>query len=158
MEITRDGEAVSPGEEGEVTVTNLDNRAMPFIRYDLEDLGVLDEGGCSCGNTLPRMRLTEGRKRGAVKLPDGRVIPAMVVTGGLPYVNGVKQFQVTQERIDRFSLKVVKGVGFSEETLEEVEKSLKRVLGEVEIVLSLVDDIPREKSGKFRPFMTRVPA
>ena len=44
VEITRDGETLPIGEEGEVTVTNLDNHAMPFIRYDLEDIGALVGG------------------------------------------------------------------------------------------------------------------
>jgi len=52
VEITRDGETVSPSKEGEVTVTNLDNHVMPFIRYHLEELGFLDEDECSCGNTF----------------------------------------------------------------------------------------------------------
>ena len=38
VEVIRDGEIVSAGEEGEITVTNLIKHAMPMLRYNLEDL------------------------------------------------------------------------------------------------------------------------
>ncbi|GAH17287.1 unnamed protein product, partial [marine sediment metagenome] len=59
VEIIRDRKVVALGEAGEVTVTNLENHAMPFIRYNLEDIGVLLEDDCSCGNCAPLMKLTE---------------------------------------------------------------------------------------------------
>jgi phenylacetate-CoA ligase len=158
VEITRDGEVVSPGKEGDVTFTTLINHAMPFIRYDLEDIGALVEGECPCGNCFPRMRLTEGRKREVIRLSDGRVVPAVWVIGYLPQIRGVKQFQIVQEDLDTFSVSIVKGIEFSTHTFEEIREKLNPVLGDVVLDLSVVDEIPREKSGKLRPFITKVQA
>ena len=102
------------------------------------------------------MRLTEGRKREVISLGDGRIIPAAFVTGYLPQVRGVRQFQLVQEDFGRFSIRIVKGVDFSARTFEEIREKLGPVLGDVVLEISTVDEIPREKSGKFRPFMTKV--
>ena len=50
MEVVKDGRNVGFGEKGNVCVTGLNNRCMPFIRYDLGDVAILREGKeCSCG-------------------------------------------------------------------------------------------------------------
>ncbi len=61
VEVLKDGQPASPGEQGEIVVTGLLNGAMPIIRYRLGDLGVLSDEICSCGRTLPLLRSVEGR-------------------------------------------------------------------------------------------------
>jgi phenylacetate-CoA ligase len=58
LEILRDGKPAAEGEEGEIVVTVLQNRAMPLIRYNLEDRARLLPGRCPCGRYLPRLELT----------------------------------------------------------------------------------------------------
>jgi len=157
VEIIRDGEAVSRGKEGEVTVTNFDNYAMPFIRYNLGDLGVLIGDDCSCGSCFPLMRLTAGRKKDMVELPDGRVVSVLAVISVLNNIQGIKQFQLIQEKTSHFLVKVVKGRMFVGETVGEVKQMLESVLDDIEIEVMIVDNIPRDKSGKFKPFITKVP-
>ena len=157
VEITRDGEPVSTGERGEITATNLTNYAMPFIRYNVEDLGILIENECSCGSPFPLMKITEGRKSDIVQLPDGKAISALSVYSCLLPIQGIKQFQMTQEKTDRFTVKIVKDSKFTDTTIEEVKQTLKQRLGDVEVEVFVVDNIPKEKSGKFRQFITKVP-
>ena len=48
-----DGERVrGPGGIGEIVVTELNNCAMPLIRYRTGDFGALGAGTCECGCTL----------------------------------------------------------------------------------------------------------
>jgi phenylacetate-CoA ligase len=157
VEVTRNGETVSTGEEGEITVTNLDNYATPSIRYNLEDLGVLIDDKCSCGKSFPLMRVTGGRKRDVVQLPNGRRLSALAVYGGLAFIQGIKQFQLIQEKNDYFSVRIVKGREFTDKTVNEIIQKLRQRLGNVQAEVSVTDNIPREKSGKFRPFVTNVP-
>src|SRR5207249_8098782 len=42
-----------PGEPGAVVVTDLTNRAMPIIRYQVGDVAVLSDRVCTCGRGLP---------------------------------------------------------------------------------------------------------
>jgi phenylacetate-CoA ligase len=157
VEITEDGEAVSKGEEGDITVTNLDQYAMPIIRYDQGDLGILIDEECPCGCNFPLMKITIGRKIDVIQLPDGRAISARNVYSDLNLIQGIKQYQVIQEKIDRLTVKIVKDSRFTEETCEEVSQMFKQKLGNVEVDISLFDDIQRDKSGKFKPFITKIP-
>ncbi|HEX58728.1 MAG TPA: phenylacetate--CoA ligase family protein [Methanomicrobia archaeon] len=58
------GEVIPPdsGESGEVVVTNLFARDMPFIRYGTEDVAYLETERCGCGRTharlIPRDRIS----------------------------------------------------------------------------------------------------
>gem|GEM_PF-6392225 len=51
------GTSVREGEEGRIVITDLMNRAMPFIRYDTGDRAVLLSQKCRCGIEWPRLRL-----------------------------------------------------------------------------------------------------
>ncbi|GAG79844.1 unnamed protein product, partial [marine sediment metagenome] len=153
--ITRDGETLSIGEEGEVTVTNLENYAMPFIRYDLEDIGVLLGGECPCGNSSIRMQLTEGRTKDRIWLPDGRRIPATVPIEVLRYVPGLRQFQLIQEASDHFLVAIIPGRGMAQTAPDTITQQLRPILGDVTIEVRAVDHIPRQKSGKLRQFISR---
>jgi phenylacetate-CoA ligase len=164
VEITRDGEPVSRGEEGEITVTNLTNYAMPFIRYNMGDIGSMIADHCSCGISFPLMKITLGRKNDVVRLSEGRMIPALHVWGNLVWIQGIKQLQVVQEKVDHFIIKIVKSNNFTTETCKEAEQMLRQKLGNVEdvkIEVCVVDEIQREKSGRYhklKQFVTKIPS
>ena len=155
-EIFRDGEQAAIGEEGEITVTNLTNYAMPFIRFNLEDQGSLIADQCSCGNSSPLMKISQGRKSDVIHLSDGRVISALAVYCRLPFISGIKQFQVVQEKLDRFKVKITKETTFTDRTFEEIKKMMRSLLGDVEIVVVAVGNIRKEKTGKFKQFISKV--
>lgn len=54
------GEALEPGEPGELVFTTLNRRCMPLVRYRSGDISRLIEGRCRCGAEILRM---EGVKR-----------------------------------------------------------------------------------------------
>jgi len=72
--LDEEGEEVSAGEKGEIVCTSLFNRAMPFIRYSVGDIGIPSDEECPCGITLPLMKVIEGRKDSLLLLPDGRLL------------------------------------------------------------------------------------
>ena len=55
VEFLKNGEPVSSGKKGEIVVTSLFTKTMPFIRYNLKDIGTPIDDVCSCGRTLPLM-------------------------------------------------------------------------------------------------------
>lgn len=157
VETTRDGETLSAGEEGEITVTNLDYYVQPIIRYNLEDLGIMLDDECTCRSHYPLMKLTSGRISELIYLPDGRVTSAQQVNIGLTLMPDIKQFQVIQETINRLTVKLVKGQDFNDNTIAKVKQMFnQRLDNEVKIEVSVVDDIPREKSGKIKQFKTNI--
>ncbi|MCL5036797.1 MAG: AMP-binding protein [Chloroflexi bacterium] len=56
---TESDEAAPSGEPGEITVTNLDRRLMPMIRYRTGDIGRIITGECECGRHTPRFELMD---------------------------------------------------------------------------------------------------
>jgi phenylacetate-CoA ligase len=154
------GEEVAPGEKGEVVCTSLFNYATPFIRYGLDDIGVPSENGeCKCGRTLPLMKLIEGRKTSLLSLPGGRVLAPfafMLAVWTFKFYDSIDLYRVVQKRKDMlvFRLKL-KQRGVNEELIRaELEKHIRSVLNlPAEIVgveVEFVEDIPLDKSGKFR--------
>lgn len=155
VEITKNEETLSVGEKGEITITNLCNYTGPIIRYNLEDIGFLLEKKCTCGRSFELMKIGEGRKGEIVRLKDGRCFSAIEVTEAVMSVSGLKQFQIIQEEEDVYLVKVVKNIRFSSKTAEEIRERLRDKLGQVEINVVTVNEIPREKSGKFKSFIAK---
>jgi phenylacetate-CoA ligase len=48
-----EGNQVPPGEQGRIIVTALNNFSMPYLRYEIGDIGVLSDKKCSCGRQFP---------------------------------------------------------------------------------------------------------
>ena len=158
--VDEDGEEVAPGEEGEIVCTSLFNHAMPFIRYALDDIGVLSENTeCACGRTFPLMKVVEGRKTSLLSLPGGRVLGPfafMLAVWTFKHYDCIDLFRIIQKRKDLlvFRLKT-KDCGSDEKKIEkELVTHLRRVLSisedEVAFEIEFVDDIPLDKSGKFK--------
>src|SRR4030067_3122600 len=150
IEIIKNNQRAAQGEEGDIVVTNLTNYATPLIRYNLEDLGMLLDDECSCGSSFPLFKITLGRKSDIITLPNNKTVSAVTVYTLLIPIEGIKQFQLVQERKDTFRVKIVKDSRFSNSTRQEIASVLEQRLGRTKINIELVDDIPREKSGKYK--------
>lgn len=61
--------------DGQILVTNLNNFAMPFLRYRIGDVAtsILDES-CRCGRSSPRLMGLRGRESEMIHLPNGKVV------------------------------------------------------------------------------------
>ncbi len=74
VEVLVDGRPAADGELGKIVVTDLLNRGMPLIRYEIGDMGALDHSPCPCGRGLPRLRRLEGRVTDFLMGTDGRLV------------------------------------------------------------------------------------
>ncbi len=92
------GEAVSPGEEGELVVTNLGRAGFPVIRYRTGDVVRVDATPCPCGRTFTRFA-------GGV---IGRADDMVVVRGVNVYPGAVENLVREHEGIDEFRVRVVR--------------------------------------------------
>jgi phenylacetate-CoA ligase len=61
VEILHDGIPVSPGQVGELVVTDLANFGMPLIRYKTGDFALLSAARCVCGCHYPLLETIIGR-------------------------------------------------------------------------------------------------
>lgn len=158
MEFIENGESVSPGERGEVVYTGLYNYSMPLIRYKIGDIGIPSDESCPCGRGLPLMKLIEGRSDSFMQVPDGRIFSPIIWTLIIRKIPGIGQLKAIQEKIDLIRVLVVKSPEFSESTISQIEHDIKEVMGqEINVKVDLVDEIPKDKSGKVRAAVSNVP-
>ena len=80
---------------------------MPFIRYRIGDIGVLSDEVCPCGNALPILADLLGRSTATFRTRTGMLIHGGYFTQQFYDVQGVSQFQLIQETLDRCVLKLV---------------------------------------------------
>ena len=98
--VDEDGRPVPAGERGaRLLVTNLRNRVLPLIRFEVSDVVTLDPEPCPCGRTLRRMRAVDGRADAVLRLPGeaGARVPVHPLQFGVITADrGVREFQVLQ--------------------------------------------------------------
>jgi phenylacetate-CoA ligase len=143
---------------GDLVCTSLLNADMPLIRYRVGDTGVLPVLGdvCSCGRTLPVLASIEGRADDMLYTSDGRRIGRLdsVFKAQLP----LREAQIIQEALDRIRVRYVPTANFTPVVARSLIRRLQERLGRVEVLLERVDEVPREKNGKFRAVICNLPA
>ncbi len=152
LEFERDGKPVLPGEPGTILITDFDNYGMPLIRYRIEDMASPVAGDCVCGRTLPRMAIHAGRISDFLLSPkDGSLISgASMCHYLLAEGPDVGQLQIIQDCRDHLTIRV-KSSNSGVMNTEHVEEVVSRVFcGTMRVTLQAVNDIPHEKSGKYR--------
>jgi phenylacetate-CoA ligase len=154
--LSPDGTPCEPGERGEMVLTDLDNRAMPFIRYRTGDLGVLAASPCSCGRGLPLLASVEGRTSELIVGKNGKYYSCQsprLFGAGIP---GIAQMQVIQETLDQIVVKVVTDTAWTGDSREELIARMRDLLGDVLVTVDEVAEIPPAPSGKYRFTISRV--
>lgn len=154
VEILRsDGTRAEEGEMGEVVVTDLTNRAQPLIRYRLGDRSAL-LAGCSCGLPWPTIDRVEGRAMDLIITPRGRRIYGAFITYHMRRLsdNGSRfqQYQFVQRTANTVELRLRATEALSDRTVSEITEFAKVQLDGMEILISRVAEIERERSGKLR--------
>ncbi|UCC33799.1 MAG: phenylacetate--CoA ligase family protein, partial [Candidatus Bathyarchaeota archaeon] len=109
--VDKEGETVSPGEQGEIVYTSLFNYAEPLIRYAVGDVGVPVEGECSCERNLPLMKVVEGRRDSFLVLPDGRELSPMTfwtIMRLFKHAAHISRFRIIQKKTGLIEILVKK--------------------------------------------------
>ncbi|HZC42899.1 MAG TPA: hypothetical protein VE195_01920 [Acidobacteriaceae bacterium] len=142
-----------PAGMGRILVTDLLNRSMPLIRYEIGDLASLDstEMHCPCGRSLPLIGNIQGRTSDFLRLPSGRMIAGPSLALLAADMRDVRQVQFIQADPAHVTLKVVAGNGYSPRTEEELRRRMQPYLeNESSLTIVTADSIPSEPSGKYR--------
>ena len=155
IEVLRNGVSVAEGERGEVVGTDLHSFAMPLIRYQLGDVVTKGRQTCRCGQPFSTIRSIQGRMIDYFVLPGNRVVHPYEL--GIVKVPWIREFQITQERVDSIVMKVVPFHKPSTQEKETLVQSVIKVVGlEVQFKIVVVPEIPMEANGKFRVFRSSI--
>ena len=134
------GEALPPGERGELVFTTLTKEAFPVIRYRTKDISRLYYEICECGRTLVRMEKVTGRTDDMLIIRGVNVFPSQV-EHVLMGVAGVEpHYQIVIERegtMDVMSVEVeVSDSSFSDE-IKYLEQLTQRITRDIKDILGV---------------------
>lgn len=138
--------------QGRIVVTDLDNFAMPFIRYENGDLSSLSLEKCRCGVAHPKLMGVDGRMSDTIILKNGNSVHGVFFTDIFHEVGitsaVMNRFQVYQRIPGKIELRLEKTRSIEKSKHELLRKALERFFSHVEVTYH--EKIPSEKNGKFR--------
>ncbi|MFD2228575.1 phenylacetate--CoA ligase family protein [Alkalimarinus sediminis] len=147
-----DNQPVPAGQPGKIILTDFNNKGMPLLRYQVEDIGIPSDRICQCGRGLPIMEGLQGRVADFLKGPNGSLVAGIsLVERTLTDIKGLEQIQLVQPELNRIEINRVKGVDYDENTDPLLLKELNSVFGpHIECIINDVTEIAQENNGKYR--------
>lgn len=142
------------GKEGRVVITSLYNKAHPFIRYDIGDIGILDEK-----STLqkPILKQLIGRTNDVAILPSGKKSPGLTfyyVTKSIIEDDGnVKEFIIKQTKIDTFEIDYVSSIELTSKQIDKIKEAITLYLEpNLIFIFTRKNSLERSNRGKLKQF------
>ena len=159
VEILDDNNLPVPnGQEGRIVITSLYNKAHPFIRYEIGDIGVLDE---SSTFKKPILKQLVGRTNDIAILPSGKKSPGLTfyyVTKSIIEDDGnVKEFIIKQTKVDTFEIDYVSENELSADQVAKIKEAISLYL-EPNLNFSFHRKVTLERSnrGKLKQFKSMI--
>lgn len=146
--------SVPNGIEGKIVITSLFNKANPFIRYEIGDIGILDEK-----STLqkPILKKLIGRTNDVAILPSGKKSPGLTfyyVTKSIIEDDGnVKEFIIKQTKLDTFEIEYVSENELTPEQIEKIKQAIDLYLEpNLNFTFTRKTVLDRTNRGKLKQF------
>lgn len=144
------------GAEGKLLLTSLSNKAMPIIRYEIGDMGVLDKVG---GQLV--LKQLSGRVSDMVKTPSGKTAAGLtfyyISRSMLEQNASIREFIVRQTALDTFEFDVVSDEELSLSEIHFLQEKLDEYLEPgLKLIIHRVDRIERPSSGKIKHFYSQI--
>lgn len=141
--------AIDKSFEGKkIVATGLTNYAMPLIRYDTGDVGLITERSeCRCGRRGPLLTKLYGRLSNLIRLNNGTTYDRFVLSKALQNCNGIRESRFVYYPSNKIIFEMVRnGSPFDREKLCNDLSNLfsEEILFEIKEVSS----VPRSNNGK----------
>ncbi|WP_445456269.1 phenylacetate--CoA ligase family protein [Flavobacterium sp. HNIBRBA15423] len=152
--VDANNQPVPNGKEGKIVITSLFNKAHPFIRYEIGDIGVLDELSTF---KKPILKKLIGRTNDIAILPSGKKSPGLTfyyVTKSIIEDDGnVKEFIIRQTKLDTFEIDYVSENKLNLKQITEIEKAIAVYLEpNLHFIYNRKEVLKRSKRGKLKQF------
>ena len=145
---------------GKILVTSLHNKAMPFIRYNIGDLGSINNR--QLGSTFKRsIKQLYGRENDTIILPSGKIAPGLTfyyvsrsIIEGAGYI---KEFIIRQTKLDTFHFDIVSNHDLKDSHIKDIKDKLDNYLEPgLKVIINNIKKIKRPKSGKIKHFYSEI--
>ncbi|HEX6478392.1 MAG TPA: hypothetical protein VF043_06070 [Ktedonobacteraceae bacterium] len=159
--VDSEGNRLPAGREGNIVVTCLSNYAMPLVRYQIGDRGILSAGAsCVCGRRGQKLERILGRNDDIFKMENGTQVNGGYVSVLLYFRPWVLKYQIIQKSYSSILFRIKKSEEDCDpEELADITWKVRALMGEnCRVDFEFVDDIPKSLSGKFRYTISEVTA
>ncbi|MCC4768723.1 phenylacetate--CoA ligase family protein [Methanosarcina sp. DH2] len=150
MEVVDENNSQIGEGKGTILATSLYNFAMPFIRYDTGDIGSIVDDVCSCGRNHKLLKEIIGRQQDILQTPEGKYIYGGFFTHIFWEINGIKEFQITQKKLDTLIINVVAEENFDENQLNLIREIIQTKSNAWNVEFKYVDKINQTAAGKYK--------
>lgn len=152
--LDENNQPVPNGTSGKIVVTSLYNKAHPFIRYEIGDIGILDEKSTW---KKPLLKQLVGRTNDIAILPSGKKSPGLTfyyVTKSIIEDDGnVKEFVIKQTKLDSFEIDYVSETALTTAQIDEIQKAIDLYLEpNLKFTYTRKDFLTRSNRGKLKQF------
>jgi len=158
IEALDENNRISAEGSGEFVITDLDNRALPLLRYRNGDAGVIGQPDPDSGLPFRRVLRLEGRVNEFFYRTDGWRVSGVLATHLLLRTRiSLDKFELCQARIGAIALRHTPSPSLTPDNKKLVTRILRSVLGEdTEVSFEETTDFPLTPSGKRRFAICRV--
>tara|TARA_B100001250_G_scaffold413296_1_gene446986 strand:- start:627 stop:1877 length:1251 start_codon:yes stop_codon:yes gene_type:complete len=143
--------------DGNILITDLNNRAFPFIRYNIGDIGkvLTKQNGKQIINSLI------GRTNDNIILPSGKISPGLtfyyVSKSLLEKTSILNEFIIRQTREDLFEFDIVSSEPLDKLTEKELQNKIDTYLEPgISFKVNIVEKIIRPDNGKIKHFYSHL--
>lgn len=150
VQIVKDNMELEDGERGEIVVTDLDNYAMPLIRYNIGDIGIKTREKCDCGIAFPMLESVLGRSNDFVFSPGGEKIFPLIIDQIVRDHKGISEYQIIQNSLGTLIVEMVVSKDYDYDSDVQIRQKLKDLYQFKEIVINHPVHIKRTDTGKFK--------
>lgn len=136
---------------GKIVCTGFTNKAFPFIRYEVGDIGIWESEDyeCPCGRKSPVLKRIEGRLEDYILTPEGKKM--MRFSYLFKKTPQIKEAQVVQKKLGQITVRIVRRNGYSVKTEDKISQIVAEYISpELDVEFEYLTEVPREENGKFR--------
>jgi phenylacetate-CoA ligase len=147
---------VPDGNLGKILITDLFNKAHPFIRYEIGDVGSI--------STINHKRILDqlqGRTSDIARLPNGKVIPGLtfyyVTKTVIKKSSTVTEFIIIQKEPLLFIIEYVAGKPITSSEKTKVKMAMATYAdASINVLFEHKEQLDRSKRGKLKQFISQV--
>jgi len=146
------------GDDNRIISTTLNNIAMPMIRYQTGDTGIIEDSKTGIYRNLKQL---SGRVNDTIILPSGKKAAGLTfyyISRSVLEASGVlKEFIIRQTKINEFIFEIVADRDLTEEEINLVKQKITLYLEpDLNIIINRVSKIDRPASGKLKHFYSEL--
>jgi len=160
LHVTEERVILESNDQDELLITDLDNYAMPYIRYWNADQAVFSDEECPCGRKSRLISQVMGRTCDYLIGANGQTLHwayfwHLLFDTNIAIDRNFVKFQIVQKEPDLILFRTVSDP-LTDADKETLIRMIRQKMGDMRVEFNLEEDIPNTASGKYRPVVNEL--